>query len=64
MVPSWRKRKLGGTHAYVCPVPGCGRLHDDEGYFDAVEAIPSAEDGTSKNPLTPPANPLTHINAA
>jgi hypothetical protein len=32
------KRPSGQSHGYVCPVPGCGRHFDDEGYFDVVEA--------------------------
>jgi hypothetical protein len=25
------------TSIYVCPVPTCGRCHDDQGYFEVVE---------------------------
>ncbi len=28
---------FGGTLIYVCPVPSCGRCHDDQGYFEVVE---------------------------
>ena|ERR671925_577609 len=27
----------GTISGHICPVPGCGRLHDKEGYFDVVE---------------------------
>jgi hypothetical protein len=36
-------------HAYVCPVPGCGRHHDDRGYFDAVETRALLEDSAPKS---------------
>jgi hypothetical protein len=25
------------TLVHVCPVPSCGRCHDDQGYFEVVE---------------------------
>ena len=28
---------LGQTCIDVCPVPSCGRYHDDQGYFEVVE---------------------------
>jgi hypothetical protein len=28
---------LGQTLIDVCPVPSCGRYHDDQGYFEVVE---------------------------
>src|SRR6266481_414828 len=37
------------AHAYVCPVPGCGRLDDDTGYFDAVETRGLLGDSAPKN---------------
>ena len=38
MIPCSLKTATGQATGYVCPVPGCGRHHDDDlGYFDAVE---------------------------
>jgi hypothetical protein len=28
---------FGRTDIDVCPVPSCGRWHDDQGYFEVVE---------------------------
>jgi len=28
---------FGRTDIDVCPVPSCGRCHDDRGYFEVVE---------------------------
>ena len=28
---------FGQTQINVCPVPSCGRCHDDEGYFEVVD---------------------------
>jgi hypothetical protein len=30
----------GKTEGYICPVPGCGRRRDDEGYFTLIKAKP------------------------
>jgi hypothetical protein len=49
MIPCSLKRTTGQAQGYVCPVPGCGRHHDDEGYFDVVETKALLEDSTPKN---------------
>lgn len=49
MIPCSLKRTPGQAHAYVCPVPGCGRHCDDLGYFDAVETRALLEDGIPRN---------------
>ena len=41
MVPCPLQRTKTPFRGYVCPVPGCGRHHDDNGYFDAMEAKPA-----------------------
>ena len=28
---------FGQTFIEVCPVPSCGRCHDDQGYFEVVD---------------------------
>ena len=28
---------FGQTRIDVCPVPSCGRCHDDQGYFEVVD---------------------------
>jgi hypothetical protein len=48
MIPCSLKTTTGHADGYVCPVPGCGRHHNDVGYFDAVEARALLED-TPKN---------------
>jgi Arc/MetJ-type ribon-helix-helix transcriptional regulator len=48
MIPCSLKRTPGQAHAYVCPVPGCGRHCDDLGYFD-VETRGSLEGGIRRN---------------
>jgi hypothetical protein len=37
MVPCSLTRQAGSESGHVCPVPGCGRHHDREGYFDRFE---------------------------
>lgn len=37
MVPFPFESTLGKSLVYVCPVPSCGRQHDDQGYFEVVE---------------------------
>jgi hypothetical protein len=51
MIPCSLKRTTGQSHAYVCPVPGCGRHHDDAGYFDVVETRALLKDGIPRNPV-------------
>lgn len=34
MVPL--RASAGRTFVHLCPVPSCGRHHDDEGYFEVV----------------------------
>ena len=43
MIPRSLTRPAGSTNGYMCPVPGCGRHRDEQGYFD-VELRPRAED--------------------
>lgn len=70
MVPCWLKRNRIIMPGHVCPVPGCGRHHTKEGYFNAseVEMVMGPSGGvpkkgvassTSKNnaPLSFPASP-------
>jgi hypothetical protein len=49
MIPWSLKTTTGQSDGYVCPVPGCGRHHQDGWYFDVVETKPSLEDGTPKD---------------
>jgi len=55
MIPCSLKTTTGQAHgdahayAYVCPVPGCARHHDDTGYFDPVETRAFLEDSAPKN---------------
>jgi hypothetical protein len=49
MIPCFLKRTAGQSHGYICPVPGCGRHRDDEGYFDVVETKPVLFDSASRN---------------
>jgi len=37
MVPFSFVDPTGKVTGHICPVPGCGRLHDKQGYFDVVE---------------------------
>jgi len=50
MIPCSLKRTNGQSLGYVCPVPGCGRHRDDEGYFDVVGTRCSLDDSTPRNP--------------
>lgn len=45
MIPCSLTRAAGSSNGYRCPVPGCGRHCDEQGYFD-VELRPRAEDDT------------------
>ena len=49
MIACSLKTATGYADGYVCPVPGCGRLHDDTGYFDAVETRGLLGDSAPKN---------------
>ena len=42
---------FGRTFIYVCPVPSCGRCHDDQGYFEVVEGQPVRGDRASLSRL-------------
>jgi len=37
MVPCAFERPTGMVLGHICPVPSCGRYHDNEGYFDVVD---------------------------
>jgi hypothetical protein len=37
MVPFRLESPTGQTFVHACPVPSCGRQHDDQGYFEMVE---------------------------
>ena len=39
------------TFICVCPVPSCGRCHDDQGYFEVVEGQLVRGDSASPNRL-------------
>jgi len=49
MVPCSRKTTTGKNESHICPVPGCGRRHNDQGYFDGIEAKPSAQINSQTN---------------
>lgn len=49
MIPCSLKTTTGQAHGYVCPVPNCGRHHDDTGYFDAVKTRALPEDSSPRN---------------
>ena len=42
---------FGRTFICVCPVPSCGRCHDDQGYFEVVEGQFVRGDRASPNRL-------------
>jgi hypothetical protein len=37
MIPCSFERPTGRVLGHICPVPSCGRHHDDGGYFDMVD---------------------------
>ena len=41
-------RTTSSSQGHVCPVPCCGRHHDDEGYFDVVETAALIEENSPK----------------
>ena len=49
MISCSLKRATGPSQSYVCPVPGCGRHLDDEGYFNVVETTVLIEESSPKN---------------
>jgi len=57
MIPCSLKKTSEQSHgyahayAYVCPVPGCGRQHDDTGYFGGGGTGALLENGIPRNPL-------------
>jgi hypothetical protein len=48
MVPFSFEDPTGKVTGHICPVPGCGRLHDKEGYFDVVEGKITRPGNTKK----------------
>ena len=40
MVPFRLESPTGQKFVQVCPVPSCGRHHDNQGYFEVVEGQP------------------------
>jgi hypothetical protein len=45
---------FGRTFIDVCPVPSCGRCHDDQGYFEVVDGHLVRGDRASPNKLFSP----------
>jgi hypothetical protein len=44
MIPCVVERPTGWVSGHVCPVPGCGRHRDEDGYFDIAEPrVPAPE---------------------
>ena len=37
MIPCLFEKRTRRTLGHICPVPSCGRHHDDGGYFDMVD---------------------------
>jgi hypothetical protein len=44
MVPLQLESRRGKAFVHVCPVPGCGRHHDGQGYFEVVDGQPVREE--------------------
>ena len=44
MVPFFIEYTSGPVSGHVCPVPGCGRHHTENGYFDLADGKPARED--------------------
>lgn len=42
---------LGQTFVHACPVPSCGRCHDEQGYFEVIEAQLVRGETTAPNRL-------------
>jgi hypothetical protein len=49
MIQCSLKRTTGSSQGHICPVPGCGRHYDDEGYFDVVKTKAQLEESGPKN---------------
>lgn len=50
MVPFQSESPTGQTSVQVCPVPSCGRQHDDQGYFEVVEGQPVRAENAAPAP--------------
>jgi len=52
MVPFFIEYTSGPVSGHVCPVPGCGRHHTENGYFDLADGKPAREEEPLKNKIT------------
>jgi len=60
MIPFSLQYRTGRMSGHVCPVPGCGRHHNDEGYFDMVEGKPIWEQNTAQRWATSVREEILH----
>ena len=58
MVPFFLEFTTGTVSGHVCPVPGCGRHHTEDGYFDLVGGIPIREEKTIRSRITSARNEI------
>ena len=64
MVPFSLEYPGGTLSGHECPVPGCGRQHMENGYFDLADGKPTREEKTLRTRLTSATNEiLTAIRA-
>jgi hypothetical protein len=58
MVPFYLEFTRGTVSGHVCPVPGCGRHHSEDGYFDLVDGKAAREKKTIKNRIASARNEI------
>jgi len=52
MIPFLLEYPGGTVSGHVCPVPGCGRHHTEDGYFDLEDGKPVRQEKTLRNKIT------------
>ena len=52
MIPSSLESSGGAVSGHGCPVPGCGRHHAEDGYFDLADGKPVREEKRLKEKIT------------
>ena len=58
MVPFFLEFTGGTFSGHVCPVPGCGRYHSENGYFNLVDGKPAWQEKTIRSRITSARNEI------
>ena len=61
MVPFFLEYPGGTVAGQVCPVPGCGRHHTEDGYFDLASEKPARGEKTLRSKITSNTNEILRM---